>query len=612
MSTVDKLNHLLKIKANIKSAINDSLLEKIDDSMPFNVYAEKIKILQKKYEDFLAIEREFQTNTLSTIDDSICYKLLECNVLGYSQQETRSGMNQLMSFEEGDRSWFYGLSDSIIGENTFKSSPMSDNWIKMECDVPSLNGTNYVNSFIKVDKLPNLKPNTQYTIVFEFRNVNITNMSNPLYLIRTAGSNDLVFNQNIILYEDDIKNGLKKVLAKTYPDEIMTGIIALRNFNPITAGDKFSYEYRISVLEGDYTDKDYTYEQFGISPSPDYPSKIKNVQGKVNLFNAYNIKSTHIAVKENGRKIEMPIATSGNGYSMTNSTLKELCPDLKASDTVYLFFKRNYGENGKRIYLDKTEVVWRVNEIKTITQDDLDSTVALYGNNFADGETEQIVLEDFVIRKENDDTFVPFGTWLPIKQNDETLYINLNKYDENENIVDSYKLCSQDEAYDEISIKDNKVVLTKRIDEYVLTGDESISIDQDKYYTLSKSNILNSNLAYNTTNLLCTHFKVVRTSTNKIGEMRVGNKNLNFNFDDGIGDIDNFKQWLKDQYNNGNPVKIQYILADEEEIDLGTISPIILKKTNYIDIETSLNTKFKFKYALNIKKYISNNLEVKS
>lgn len=128
-----------------------------------------------------------------------------------------------------------------------------------------------------------------------------------------------------------------------------------------------------------------------------------------NLFDASKISNSNIIVSDNGKTIKMPIATSGNGYSSTSSTLQELCPNLNVGDTVYLFFKKSDENYNQYIYLNGSSFLWYRNTARTITQDDLSGIVALYGNRYQDGQTEQIKIIDFIITKENNNEWEQYG-----------------------------------------------------------------------------------------------------------------------------------------------------------------------------------------------------------
>lgn len=132
-----------------------------------------------------------------------------------------------------------------------------------------------------------------------------------------------------------------------------------------------------------------------------------------NYFDASQIpSSTNIVVSDNSKTITMPIATSGNGYTPTTKKLSELCPKLKVGDTATLRFNRNLGTTKNMyIYLNVVNLTWGINNPKAITQEMLDSYVALYANSYDDGETGQCILTDFsiMLSSETDTSWEPYG-----------------------------------------------------------------------------------------------------------------------------------------------------------------------------------------------------------
>lgn len=225
--------------------------------------------------------------TSISVYDSTDGSMVKFHIDGKSVQETRSGINQLMSFEAGETSYFTSLNNYKNSDTDYwKAVPLSSNWVHIECDLTGRSDTtsSYTNFFISQDKLPNLKTGTIYTFAIEFRNVSITTMSSYLYVGQTHGTADNVFAGVLTMASSHISNGkMLKYTLKTYDTFSSSNLIALRNFHTVKKGDKFSYDVRISVLEGDYTSKEYTYEPYGASPSPDYPSEIKST-GCKNLF----------------------------------------------------------------------------------------------------------------------------------------------------------------------------------------------------------------------------------------------------------------------------------------------------------------------------------------
>lgn len=148
------------------------------------------------------------------------------------------------------------------------------------------------------------------------------------------------------------------------------------------------------------------YKTFNVTV--DGASEQENTTG-TQLFNANAIVDSDIVVSDNGKTITMPVVSEGNGGIDTTVTLQELCPTLQAGDIVYLNFERNLGMvYNNFINLAGSDALWFVNTQHEITQAELDGTVYLYGNRFIDGETEQCIISNFRIIKNNEDVFEPY------------------------------------------------------------------------------------------------------------------------------------------------------------------------------------------------------------
>lgn len=237
------------------------------------------------------IQEEIVTNgstsgSMIKVEDGANEPLISFEIEGKSVQHTRSGINQLKSFEEGERSYFSSLTNIVNSDtNYYKATPLEDNWLRIECNrTGGSAGQQYINCMIGKDKIPNLKANTNYTFVVEFRNVSITQMNSLLYIGNSheTSTDDDAFETLLDFGSGNIIEGaIYKELVRTSSN--ITGTTPLRNFHTTVLGDKFSYDMRLSILEGDYTNSEYTYEEFGVSPSPDYPSEIKSV-GYENLY----------------------------------------------------------------------------------------------------------------------------------------------------------------------------------------------------------------------------------------------------------------------------------------------------------------------------------------
>jgi len=184
-------------------------------------------------------------------------------------------------------------------------------------------------------------------------------------------------------------------------------------------------EAKVNIQDGEQTTKNILIYGNSVqdgTPTPDTPVEIESVGERTkNLFDATKIKNTEITVEDNGKKIIMPLITSGNGYTDTGSRLYELCPDLKVGDTVTLNFQTTSTEN-KLIYSSSIGV-WKIGESRTITQEMLDSKIVLYGNRYTDNETEQVTITNLQIEYGGKVTdYEPYGYKIPIKFGGKNLF----------------------------------------------------------------------------------------------------------------------------------------------------------------------------------------------
>lgn len=131
------------------------------------------------------------------------------------------------------------------------------------------------------------------------------------------------------------------------------------------------------------------------------------------------------------------------------------------------------------------------------------------------------------------------------------------------------------ETTDTLQITDNQYIKIQRIGKTILTGNENWFYDDETqtYYYYQFNKFCNE-ITGIYDKMLCTHFRWIKRN-NKLnwGEFQgdIDNK-IMFKFDkESIknGDIINFKQWLKEQFDKGKPVEVYYILQYPEISFLG-------------------------------------------
>lgn len=305
------------------------MIPQIDNSFEINTITKTLPSKTYKLNNDILTTQKILKQPLEVSEEEIIVNDVAINegslniISGKTEQATRSGINQLMSFKEGDTSYFYSITNTINSDTDYyKAEPLADNWIHTECDMTSATAQRYINTFIAPDKLPNLKTSTNYTVVIEFRNVNITKMSSSFNLLETHTSDfDNYFVGSWTLSRANFKDGaMYKKLVITF--DTFSGNMALRNFHTMNPGDKFSYDYRLSILEGDYTNISYTYEPFGVMPSPDYPSAIRNVGDNINLFinelQNKTLNGINVQINTDGSMTFNGTATANTFFHFTN------------------------------------------------------------------------------------------------------------------------------------------------------------------------------------------------------------------------------------------------------------------------------------------------------
>ena len=407
---VDKQNQLIQGLVNEVEENNEKVaeLEITVDSVTTDI--------NHKY-NFL--DTEEGTNQLE-LDGSLEYKPVSFNIQGHtekvlylfalnnvldslviegkSEQETRSGKN------------LYNVKD----KSTVSAHATIDNddWITISCDNTSGSSTVYTNYW--TNNL-NVEANTNYNIITEVKSVNVVAGNPTLHAAsyNTAANGQFLTSvayNFLALVNGDVKQ--KIATTKTTLENVVDG---LRSFISFPAGSSGSITFRISVLEDTTITADtFEYEQYGASPSPDYPSEIKTIPSIRNLFDKNNInyikgyitgegavwvdnndnvnKTFYIKIKPNttytiSKKAEkrfrvttfssIPAVTTQGNVSYNNNTSSR-CTITTGNDDNYLF------------------VYYYVSNDYTLTEQEI---------------LDSIMIEEGSIAHD----YVPYGTWLKTK-----------------------------------------------------------------------------------------------------------------------------------------------------------------------------------------------------
>lgn len=228
------------------------------------------------------------------IEDGENNKGLEIKVKGSTTQATRSGKN------------LFNYKDTKVVTSGITVD--EEGWITATYD--NTNGTTnkYLNYFTtKSDKLSLVK---DYKAFVEIKNVSGTGA-----LILASDDSISQSSTRITYTFGNLSSGDVKANLFTTKSDFTNCSYMLRSFISFPAGQSGSITFRISVLEDTkITPENFVYEQYGASPSPDYPAKIENVEGK-NKFNKSNMTE---ATWDNGKTNTVTLLEDGRIQSTAN------------------------------------------------------------------------------------------------------------------------------------------------------------------------------------------------------------------------------------------------------------------------------------------------------
>lgn len=332
------------------------------------------------------------------------------------------------------------------------------------------------------------------------------------------------------------------------------------------------------------------YEQYtGGKPSPsvEYPQEIVNagdsgqievkVTGK-NLFDISKLKSGFGAVKIDGNKITLPI-----GGAMYFNSIKNICPDLKVGDEVYIFADSTSAN--KNVYLYPQSGLMPLGNKITIKS--LDDQLLLYGDN-----SKISTITNLMFTKVNDKTYETY-------KEPQTLTIQLDRP-----ITKWDKIEKRDGVWGVVH-KSKEVVFNGSEDEVWRNQTDLIGNTQF-YITLDDSSIKNTPDFID--NFYCDKFtKTSKTGDIAIGEVRYGI--LKYTFapvfkpKDEVNTLSLWRNLLKE-----NTIKVTYITDAEEFVPLPEETQIALNAlhTYYPTtvMSNSENCEMEVEYIADTKNYI--------
>ena len=442
-------------------------------------------------------------------------------VFGISEQETREGYNLFNNTK-------------TISNVTYNSE--EDKWIF------NLQGK-YDHIASKETFFKNIKANTNYTLYLNILKNTANNIItfNPDKTIWNAGFNIQAGKTGVVVNNIKTKEDLSSALYDLWFSHI----------NTITG----EFEVQIMLVEGTFTSENIPdYEQYGASPSPEYPSDIENVTGDIDITvfnkNLFNNTKTISDVTYNSEEDKWIFNLQGKYDHIASK--ETFFKNIKANTnyTLYLNILKNTANNiitfnpdktiwnaGFNIQAGKTGVV--VNNIKT--KEDLSS--ALYDLWFSHINTITGEFEAQIMICEGAKTD--------------------NNYVKYEQQLITFPLAQGQKLYDkDYPASDGIHHKRKQIE---LDGTENWQ-ENINYTTddLLVAQVFITDTKTGTSNVLSNIATYYATST-MINTIRFATNFLCFTLNkQEFPTIEAFKTWLSEQKTNGTPVIVEYELTEEE------------------------------------------------
>lgn len=296
------------------------------------------------------------------------------------------------------------------------------------------------------------------------------------------------------------------------------------------------------------------YEQYGASPSPDYPSPIENVEGK-NIWNKSEISEKTSTVNMNVGELnvkDVPIPFTFSSYLISNA--------LTDTNVRVSFIDSNNSNIGAVKY---GNTVTSTNKRSSITINEIpEGTVKIkFGIRLQDGgHTEKTQLEAGTVAT----PYVPYNS-LEFKVTN-----GLEETDENyqEQVV-TFPL-AEEKLMEGSYLADDGIHHTRK--QYTFTGNETfvISNENNNYIRLYSPIFADAikTSGYETIDkFICTHFEQFSDYNTSKNCIVLNGKRFYITISKAIvTDVTTFKTLLAEQYANGTPVIVEYELAEPEVV----------------------------------------------
>lgn len=351
------------------------------------------------------------------------------------------------------------------------------------------------------------------------------------------------------------------------------------------------------------TETDLTFESGGASPSPDYPAKIENVEGNVEIKdvgeNLFDKKTNTILTWLTAAEITEKGSVCSKNFIPT--TKNKIYATNFAACVFYYDKKLNYLGNSMDLRTDSG------NSYTTWTNPDNNSIAFMkveyrIFNNNLDMTTQEIMLTE----SETVKVYTPYQ----------------------EQKVD-FPLSEGQKLYKDSYLSSDGIHHKRK--QYVITGNETIEkiwIDDDTHHVFAiKASLPVPQISDKTyKEYLCNTYRVLNydggtdsiwanrkdNNTNYTTAMAIDYANRNLSLrgriiikDMSIDDIDKMKTYLSEQYSNGTPVIVEYELSEEEIVPYTTAQQEAWDKkesmklydgVNHIESTSEIDIKYNYIY----------------
>ena len=352
---------------------------------------------------------------------------------------------------------------------------------------------------------------------------------------------------------------------------------------PIEKGDYVDFTDIIITMDNE----DMTYEPYGVSPSPDYPSEIESVGTYNEETGKYGIE-----VKNTGKNLlNLPDGTyTDNGITAVISN-GIITINGTSTATSFLTIPINLElESNFSISLNNSAMGDSLTEVRLqINGSNFRSVLLNVANNKRENLSIYGTYKSLMIRVSSGVT-ITNGIIKPQVELGYTTDYEPYKSVSSLFILDQPLRSLPNGVKDELVIENGRAKIIKRVGTVVLDGSD----DENWKQEVNNVYISISNAKGNNTPTLSNYFKSVSTTTNVWGDIKFGATNNNLIFYKGAienTDLAGFKTWL-----STHNTQVDYELAEPQIIELGDGVVPYIDGINYMHISSNMDTTFSLVY----------------